>query len=236
MRFRLAQVILNPSTGIAPYGASVSFEVHANGATAPSFTIPLQINNSYYFPTYLTDLTRLFSFYYMNSASLHYEPRQPTDAVVSYVAATVQDPEWFESHGLLFGSGEAVPTETALVSRETACTNIVWAPCDWNFEIDSKVKYFVAGTSRNSAINYNTENPATIRQSVAGTAAIASIFQNTNTNKSILGDVYAWLDLELCEFSLANTSNISLSVAKAIEMRCKDDVKERFSDQTRRFF
>jgi len=167
------------------------------------------MTNLYYWPTFITSLLRLFSFYYLHRVSFHYEPRVSTSSQYAFVLASVQDPEWFESHGLLIG-GAAVPTEAALVSRPGSCTSNGWAPCSINQSVDTKIKYFCAGTSTTTSLDFSTEPAAGIRQSVAGITAISSAVTGSVSTDTIIGDFYADVDMEMCELSIAQTVQVQL--------------------------
>jgi hypothetical protein len=130
------------------------------------------------------------------------EPRQPATSAVAFVLASVTDPEWFESHGLLT-AGIATPTEDALVSRPGACTSNGWAPCHTAVPVDSKQKYYSVSDNLTARIDFTASTPATLRQTVGGVLAIASTNTNLSATDIIVGDLYCTLDVELCEFSTA---------------------------------
>jgi hypothetical protein len=209
VQYRAAQVVVASSGAAAPYTSKISFTVGPT-VTNRSFILPLLPANSYYFPTYVYTMARLFSSFYVNKAVVHFEPRQSSSSTYTFVVASVQDPEWFETHSLLTG-GTATPTENTLVSRSNACTSNGWTPCTVNIPVDSKVKYFLAGSSVSTGIDFSTENPASIRQSIPAIFTIASDVSVVSVPDIVIGDLYASFDFEFCDFSTAFTSPVALS-------------------------
>lgn len=222
-RFRIAQIVQAPSTAGAPYTSAICFSTYNGNYT---FIMPISIVNSFYWPSYFTNLTRLFSFYYAGKANLQYEPRTTTATSLGFVMGFIDDPEWLEDHNLL-SSGKAVPTETALTTRGTACTSNTWSGCRVSATgIDTKTRYYTGGSATSTEMDFSTENPATIRQSVNGMFAVCSAQAlSASTSTQILGDVYINCSFELCDFSLALTSSVSLA-AKRAARRAKEEEKQ----------
>jgi len=193
----------------SPWGTFVCFKF-GPGATQYSFIIPITLTNSFYFPTFMATLARLFNFFYVHKAVLIYEPRSATTTELGFVMAAVNDPEWFESHALAPG-GVAAPTEAALVTLMGSCTSNTWSPCTVQARPDSKQKLYTAGTSDVTDLNFASEPAAEIRQAVSSTFAIASSNISVQTADRLLGDVYLDLDVEFCEMSLALTTPIAFT-------------------------
>lgn len=209
IRFRIAQVVQCPSTeASADYKSRIAFQL----GSSLSFHIALAIGNTFYFPSYITNLVQLFDFYKIRSAKFDYEPRISSSNAVNFVWSSVRDPEWFESHGLLSG-GDILPSENALTSRENSCTSNAWSSCGLLVPTDNKREFFTAGAALTTKIDFSTNNPATIRQSVAGIVALFSDYAVAAaiTTRSVVGDVYCRLNVELCDFSLATTTVVAAS-------------------------
>jgi hypothetical protein len=206
IQYRAAQLVVASSAAPAPFTGKVS--ILFSGANR-AFTIPFTPANSFHFPSYIYNLSRLFNTFYIDRVVIHFEPRQSSSSNFTFVAASVQDPEWFETHNLL-SAGIAVPTETSLVSRSNACSSNGWTPCTVNVPVDSKQKYFIASSNLNSAIDFSTENPATIRQAIPAIFAVASDISAVSATDIIIGDLYASLDIEYCDFSMVISVPVTL--------------------------
>lgn len=221
IRFRVAQVVQRATGSAAPYTSLTTFQCAGGGITS---ILPLTFCNTFYYPTFITNLTRLFSFYYLNNVKLTYEPRTGTQADKGFVLSFVEDIEWFESHGLLV-TGQAVPDEASLVTRTGSCTSNTWDSCEVKAVVDKKRKFFTAGSSLTSNLDFSTENPATLRQTVGGSFAVSGTF-NLTAIPILLGDVYMDLDIELCDFSL----NLNTIVTLNKTLDCKNCEKRKLED------
>lgn len=213
-QFRLCQIYLASNLSPAPYTGKVVFRVNNTGVPTNCFEIPVGPANSFYFPSYVKQLMVLFNEFIVHGMKLHFEPRVPStsSSTLSYTWAFAEDVDWPETHGLTTAGGLALPTELALTSLSTACTNNGWAPCDISYRAsDTKMRY-VAG-SQLTQLSFLGANAALDRQNYPGIFLIASDTVSTATTDQLIGDVYCALDMELCDFSTPITQAASLSTS-----------------------
>ena len=208
--FRIAQVIVSPSTAPAPYTSRISFLVPGGTAVppVPAFEIPVGPMNSYYFPSYIRQLFLLFNEYKVGGMRLRYQPRTATSTAVAFTWAYAQDVEWPDSHGLTTG-GIVTPTEAALTSLTSACTVQAFSTCDLSATIMDKSMKYVANNKINGQINYTGDFTAEDRQTMSGIFLIYSEQTVVVTTTNTYGDVYCDLSLELCDFSTPVTQSIA---------------------------
>jgi hypothetical protein len=209
--FRLAQVVNAPTAAPAPYSNRIAFKVPGNGVPSYSFEIPVAPMNSYYFPTYIRQLILLFNELSVHNMTLSFQPRQSATSSNSFVWAYAEDIMWPESHGLLTGGATVLPTETALTSLSTACTNLTWTPCLIKANITDKKLRYVATDQFDGQLNYSTAGVAALmRQSMPGLFMLFNDGSIVSASETILGDVYCVLVLELCDFSTPITTEVTL--------------------------
>lgn len=196
------------------------------GPSNEHWDLPLNLNNSFYFPSYITTLVRLFDYFYINAAVIEYESRSITVNDSSFVMAYVQDPAWFEAKGQL-STGGAYPSEDAVTSLSNACTNVAYRNCKVSANVDRNVKYFASGDDLSGLVNYGLAHAADMRQNTAGSFMIQGS-KGTMGDGVLLGDLYMFLDVELCELSLATTSPVTLASS---DKKLPEDIKVRSSSR-----
>lgn len=208
--FRLAQVVVAPTGTPTPYLNRVCFKLPGNGVpNSYAFEIPVAPMNSWYFPTYLRQLILLFNEFRVLGMTLSYQPRQSTTSSNAFVWAYAEDVMWPESHGLLSGGAVVLPTEFALTSLSSACTSLSWAPCVLRANItDNKMRY-VAGSQYDGQLNYTSTTAALDRQTFPGIFMIFSDTTLVAASETVLGDVYASLTMEMCDFSIPINNEIA---------------------------
>jgi len=184
-----------------------------NTVGGPCQDLSIIPNNTFYFPTYITNLTRLFDIYRVNYCSISIEPRQSTAQTASYVVASTPEPEWVESRGQLT-AGLATPSESSMVTLENACTTVCYDRCT------SKGKPFkgpmpggflyMAGANIASQVSYTTQNAAELRGSMGAQWLIAGTPGGLAAN-TLLADVYLDINFSMKGFSTSMTTAVSLT-------------------------
>lgn len=173
IRFRIGQIV---STA----GSLIVFSI--TGGTTNSIVLTPQ--NSFYFPTYVTNFCQQFRFFKLSNVTLETLPRVATTVSTTYMIAAVDDPEWPEAVGGASGTAFA-PTETVLSSLKNACTVVSYNPCQIRIPINRQVgvdgwAYTYATTANGSPVNWTGTAPTDLRTQVpavvmlVGTGAAAS--------------------------------------------------------------
>jgi len=218
MRFRVAQLISTvPATG-AYNGIDFKYATGNRGKE-----LPLCLTNNFYFPFFITNFARLFDFTYFNSCYLEYEPRVNTTNVAAILMAYEKDPEWPESKGAL-SAASVNPTEAQLISLATCCTDVAYNKCRVVADL-SRNKFFNSGENLSTKIDYGVQQPASLRQVVNGLFMVTGVSNTGDLDGVIYGDVYMTIDFELCGFSLASTTAVTISRAVREEKLFHDKVR-----------
>jgi len=212
MRFRVAQLVSLTNSSVPALDGVVAFNTN-NGNL--SFCLPLNINNGFYWPAYICDLTNLFNYWYVLSARLVIRPRVDTNISASYTLGFNQDPTWAATHGQLNtigGANTPNPTETAITSFYNACTNVAYRPCTVGSNHDQGKQFFIASTEFDGAIDFNSMTASTARLSIGGMWYVAGNSDPGQATDSslLLADVYCEIAIELCDFGFPITTGVAL--------------------------
>jgi len=230
VKFGIAQIGVFTVGGAGPFLAW-----HTLGAAPGTGTqiLPLNPSDDYYFPGYIFQLARLFSKFYLNKASLEVCPRVSTINVAAWTLAFSKDVMWPESRNLLIGT-QAHPDELSLKSLVNACTEVAYRDCGVIADdIDTKKEYYMdynQGFGFPLPIVYDGTHSAEFRQAVPGIFMIAGQPNGTDPVGTVYSDVYMTMDIEMCEFSTQQLSNVGLSRVKEKEdEKHNSDFDDHFS-------
>lgn len=195
------------------------------GGANESNIIPLMYANSWYFPSYLYNLVRLFDFVYTNSCNLHFLARSNTSSQVSFVMAYVQDIMWFATKGTLVGAS-AAPTEDQITSLSSACTSIAYAPCTIVADVDRKTRFYTSNNDLTTTMDFTQAGYGPMyREGINGAFMIKGTNPDSLAASTVIGDLYLDLNFECSEFSIAQTAILpalkSMGVEPVMEMKEK---------------
>jgi hypothetical protein len=204
LRFRCCQVeVNNDSTGI-------NFVFPGSLGASAIYVCP---TNTYYFPSYFTQLSGLFERYKLHSALWEFEPRVNNSSTASFVLAASEDPTWAASHGNVDFSGHTAPLESSLVSLQDACTVISYGRCAIRSPINKgRAKgetLYMAGIDPAVQMNFADAGDGIIRDCVGANIMIAGTSGN-QANNTVLGDLYLDLMISFYDFTTAITGPLTL--------------------------
>lgn len=206
LHFRVSQIgvaTVDPSS--SPITVPVFYNLGGNAGDA-DMIIPINPSFGYYFPAYVTQLARLFSFFYVNSLHIRVAPRVNTSNTAVATLAYTADPNWCEDTKQYGSLAQAKIGEGPLTSLSNACTDVLYRPCTvYATNIDTKRKYVMGGPVFNGAVSFTTY-ASDLRQSTAGMFLISGTINGTDSVGTIYGDVYMGMDLELCQFGTPITT------------------------------
>jgi len=211
LHFRVAQIgVQNVNSG-APVKGIVFMNLGPPGSGYYDQFLPINPAMTYYYPNFVTNLCTLFETMYINGCAIHVEPRVNTTNTAAAVLGYVEDPAWPESHNLYDASGHTYMNETAVTSLQNACTDVLYRGCVVGSPgMDRKKKFYVASPNFSTQIVFTAATTPDLRLSVNGGFVIAGVINGSDPVNTIYSDVYMNLDFELCGFTLAITSNVTL--------------------------
>lgn len=203
IRFRVCQIMTN--------GTADGIVYVFNGTSANwDQCIPLTFVNSYYYPSYIVSLARLFDYFYVNNCDLTFEPRRNTSSDITFTQCFVQDPSWVTAHGAYDGNGQAAATELQITSFSNACTSVAYAPCYVKAVCKPSARYYSAANDLTTVLAWNESSRAALyRETIAGCFLMKGDIGATTTANMVVGDMYMSLDFELCEFTTAITTVVT---------------------------
>jgi len=223
MHFRIAQIRVDSG------GTFITF--NTQGGSSQDLTILPA--NTFYFPGYITNLTRLFDLWKPTFAQITIEPRQNTSQTAAYVVASPPEIEWAESRGQLTG-GLATPNEQSLVSLDNACTTVCYDRCRSVATLYGGPakggRFYMAGPNLATQVSYTTQTAADLRSSVGCQWLISGTTGGLAAN-ALLADVYIDIGMDLIGFSTSLTTLVSNTEPKEEEQKLVIPKKETiFSD------
>lgn len=216
IRFRVAQVKVTTST---------VYFLLSSGNTEVG--IPVIPSNSYYYPSYVYNLVRLFELWRLDRADFIYLPRINTSSSAAFVLAAPKDPVWPLTHGATDGSGHYAPTEAQLVSLTDACTVVAYNDCTVRAPVNdftmNKGWLTTANTNLSGQIDFKTYSDTVIRSTIGATLLICGL-PNGTADTSVIGDLYLDLTISLRDFSTAVTTAIDYSDQEKKVRRCGEEL------------
>lgn len=232
--FRVAQIAVNS-------GANNITFLLSSGNAAQELT--LNVTNSFYFPSCITNITRLFETFKVFKCHCSYEPRSITTRDASFIfASPTDDIGWIEAHGGTSG-GLPNPTENLLTSLQNACTVIDYGRCAIKIPPMSgpqKGRLFTMGENISTQISYTNQSTPSLRLCCGGQLLIVGT-PGAVTANSILGDLYMDLEMGLYDYSIAATQGTTLlkddfEKIGPLEGKCEDkplSLKETLSSNVK---
>jgi len=200
--------------------AGVSFGVTGG----VSKDLPLSLVNSFYWPSWMTNLARLFDRFRVNRCHLSYEPRQSTAQTAAFTLASSVEPAWCEAHGAI-AAGIALPSEAQLSGLHDACTAVCFDRCELEVPIDKSTGWlYSSAVTLTTATNYSTTTTADIRQSHAGVILVNGLAGGLGAG-TVLGDLYVRLNVSFKEFSLAISSVVTLNSRNELVVERMSELK-----------
>lgn len=225
--FRIGQV--QSGTVDASSSPLVSPLFSMNGGA--DMIIPVNPSFGYYFPPYITQLCRLFAYFYVNKVFIKISPRVNTSNVAVATLGYTGEPNWIENTHSYGSLSQAKIPETTISSLSNACTDVLYRPCTvYATNLDTERKYFMTGPIFNSALAF-TSYSSDLRQSVAGMFMISGKVNTGDSDGVTYGDVYMGMDIELCQFGTPMTINATFERERQEEREKKIIVHEDFRDE-----
>lgn len=188
------------------FNSSNAFVVQFMSGNVVGGQIYMMPQNSYYFPTMVTNLVSCYSRYRLMQFRLRYRTRMGTQTSSILQCAYFADPGFFEGQSAIANAAQA-PSD-ALLTTASSCTQWpVWRDMDCPWHRSNKLLYVDSTTP--SGVFVFTGAVANERQTVAGVYGILGTTNPTLNSAITVGDLYIDMIINCREMVTPQTTGVT---------------------------